>query len=146
MTAQIETTELVDAWLYGVLSGDGTITSLLGATGRIENTVGPITPALTLPKIHFQCVVSRDVTTTDGTIIDTNSLYDVEAIQVGDSFGVVQPLAARIHSLIHRTVYTFVGGGSLTCVRESILQRTEVHEGLVYRHLGGSYRIRCSRD
>jgi hypothetical protein len=144
MTVSIETVELVDPWLFGVLSGDATVSGLVG--GRIENTIGTLESDLVLPKVNFQCASSRDIPDNRGITIDTSNLYDVTAVGLYDSWTPLVPIAARIHELIQGAVYTFPGGGSLTCVRDMIIQRPEVVEGVTYRHLGGVYRIRCSKD
>jgi hypothetical protein len=144
MTIYIETVELVEPWLYSVLSSDSALVSMVG--GRIENTLGPLSDALILPKVIYSLNSSRDIRGNSGTIIDTLSMYDVKAIGVGSSWGVVKPIAIRIHQLIDLAQANLPGGGSLTCVRDSILQNPEVVSGQTYRHLGGTYRIRCSKD
>lgn len=144
MTASVETVELVEPWLFGVLNGDMTLNTLVG--GRIENTIGPLSTDLVLPKVNFQCISSRDIQNAQGLTIDTSSLYDITAVGLGDSWTSLTPIAVRIHMLIQGAVYTFPGGGSLTCVRDMVIQRPEIVEGATYRHLGGMYRIRCSKD
>jgi hypothetical protein len=144
MTASIELVELVDPWMFGVLSGDSTLNSLVG--GRIEGDLGPITPDMPLPKVRFETVSSRDIVEVGGDIMDTDSLYDVMAIGLGDSYSSITPIAVRIHELLHRQAHTFPGGGSLTCKRERIIKHPDVVQGQTYRYLGGTYRIRCSKD
>jgi hypothetical protein len=144
MTEAIETAGLVEPWIYTTLSTDPTLIGLVGT--RIENALGPLTAALILPKVHFQFISSRDVQSVSGDVIDTDSLYDVYAVGQGDSYASIKPIAERIHALLHRAQPTFPGGGSLTCARERILQQPDVVQGQTFRHLGGTYRIRCSKD
>jgi len=144
MTASIETVELVEPWLYGVLNGDSTLNALV--SGHIENTIGTLADSLALPKIVFQCISPRDVQNAQGLTIDTSNLYDITAVGLCDSWTPLIPIASRVHQLIQGIAYTFPGGGSLTCVRDMVIQRPEIVEGATYRHLGGMYRIRCSKD
>ena len=144
MTAAIETVELVEPWLFGVLNGDTTLNALVG--GRIESAIGPLSRSLVLPKIVFQCISARDIQNAQGLTLDTSSLYDITAIGLYDSWTPLIPVASRIHTLVQGVAYTFPGGGSLTCVRDMTIQRPEIVEGATYRHLGGMYRIRCSKD
>lgn len=144
MTVSIETVELAEPWLFGVLNGDTTLNALVG--GRIENAIGPLASDLVLPKVNFQMISSRDITNAQGIVIDTDSLYDVTAIGLCDSWTPIIPIASRIDQLINGVAYTIPAGGSLTCVRDMVIQRPEIVEGATYRHLGGMYRIRCSKD
>jgi hypothetical protein len=143
-SVQIETVELIEPWLYGVLNGDDTLRNMVG--GRIENAIGPLTDTLVLPKVTFQLISPRDIKNAQDLTIDTSNLYDIEAIGQYDSWTPLTPIASRIHALIQGVAYSFPGGGSLTCTRDLTIQRPEIVEGATYRHLGGTYRIRCSKD
>lgn len=144
MTARIETIELVEPWLYQVLHGDSTLNTAVG--GRFDTMLGDGGADLDLPKVQWAMVSTRDVANAQGQRIDTDNLYDIKVIGEGSSFGPLATIASRIDTLLDGQVYTFPGGGSLTCVRERIIQMEEPVIGVKYLHLGATYRIRCSKD
>lgn len=139
----IETVDLVEAWLYATLHGDATLSGLVD--GRVVSTIQAL-GALEVPYALFSMSTTRDITSQDGTVIDTSSIYTVKAVVAGSSWVEAKPIARRIHELIHKpaTTVTLSGGASLTCVRDRILQYPEEVTGQQYRHLGGLYRIRAS--
>lgn len=143
MSNEIETVDLVETWLYSTLHGDVTLAALVD--GRI---VGPVAALgdFEVPFVVFSLAGTRDIAANDGTIIDTSSIYVVKAVGAGSSWDTVRAIAARVHNLIHGKTYTFPGGGSLTCARERIVAYPEEEAGQQFRHLGGQYRIRASRD
>lgn len=143
MSNEVETVDLVETWLYSVLHGDVTLAGLVD--GRV---IGPVAALgdFEVPFVVFSLAGTRDITSVDGTIIDTSSIYTIKAVGAGSSWDAVRSIAARVHTLIHGKAYTFPGGGSLTCVRERIVEYPEEEAGQQYRHLGGQYRIRASRD
>jgi hypothetical protein len=141
----IETTGIIDPWLWATLSEDATLIGLIGDLDHLSGTLS--TAPLPLPYVTFMCQSSRDVGGVGGIRISTDNLYIVKAVAQGGTWDDVNQIAGRIDSLIHRPSSVMTeGSGSLTCVRESIVQYPEVTEGLQYRHLGGIYRIRASAD
>lgn len=139
----IETVDIIETWLYGVLSGDSTLSGLVG--GRISNTLS--STALTPPYVTFLMQSSRDVTGHSGDRISTDNLYIVKAVSQTASWAQGRALAARIDLLLHRPASVVTtGGGSLSCTREQIVQYPEVQDSIQYRHIGGIYRIRASSD
>lgn len=137
----IETVEVADTWIYATLSGDAALAALVG--DRISGTLAESLPQT--PYVTFLLTSSRDVTTFDGTVIAADCIYEVKAVGQGASWYDVTPIAKRVHELIHlgRDTAT-TASGSLTSVRERVIQYAEVDEGVQYRHLGGLYRIRAS--
>lgn len=140
----IETTEIVEPWLYSTLSADATLAGLVG--DRIFGTLSTDTPQT--PYVIFILLSPRDVVGVGGTRISTDNLYVVKGVAQTNSWDVLTPIAKRIDQLIHRPGSTMLGdaGGSLTCTREMTHQMPEIADGLPYRHLGGVYRIRASAD
>lgn len=138
MTTQ--TVSVAEAWLLDVLAGDATLVGLVGS--RFVSTLAPV-GNLALPCVSWSLMSSRDITAVGGEIIDTESIYLVKAIVMGASWTPAEPIADRIHTLIHGKSVTFSGTSSLTCVRDRIHQRPEEVGGQQYRHLGGMYKIRA---
>jgi hypothetical protein len=143
MTVEIETVELIEPWLYSTLSGDSTLSGLVG--GRITSTLNPLSEGVQVPFVYFGFASQRDIPNASGFSLDTESYYNVKGVALGNTYtGTLLSIAKRIHVLINGKTPTFSPSGSLTCVREQILQYPEVPAGVEYRHLGGLYRIRCS--
>lgn len=139
----IETIDIADAWLYATLSADTQLMDLVD--GRITGTLGAVT--LAAPYVHFMLSSTLDVNGVGGARISTDNLYIAKGVSQGSTWDDVSPIARRIDYLIHRPNSVMMqGSGSLSCIRERILQVPEVDGGLQYRHLGGYYRIRASAD
>lgn len=143
MSTGIETVDLVEPWLYSTLHGDATLSTLVG--GRVVGTLVPL-GSLELPYALFSFTSSRDVTSVDGTVIDTISLYTIKAVTASAGWTEAKAIAKRIHLLIHGKAVTLSPSGSLTCVRDRIISYPEEVAGQQYRHLGAIYRIRSSSD
>lgn len=141
----IETTGLIDPWIYGTLSEDSTLMGLIGGLDHLSGTLSAV--PLETPYVTFLCQSSRDVGGVGGIRISTDNLYIVKAVAQGGTWDDVSQIASRVDYLLHRPGSVMTeGSGSLSCIRESIVQYPEVTEGLQYRHLGGIYRIRASAD
>lgn len=140
----IETVEIVDKWLWDTLSGDATLSGMVN--GRISGTLSD--RVLETPYVHFSYQSDRNITAIGGEIISVDCRYLVKAVGKTSSWGTILPMAKRIQELIHRPYQTFqvTGVGSLTTIRESVVQQPESDSGIQYRHLGGIYRIRASAD
>lgn len=144
MPAEIETVDIVETWLWSTLFGDSELLGMIGP----DNIVGTLAPEmLDPPYVAWLCQSSIDITGNAGQIISTDNLYEVKTVAQTSSWDDVRPIARRVHTLLHRphTVVT-TDVGSLSCVRERIIQYPEVNGGVQYRHLGGIYRIRASLD
>lgn len=124
-------------WLYTVLSGDATITGLVGS--RIYDGLAPQGAALPFVVFNFQGGVDlRGV----GTVRVFNSgLYQVKAICQGESYAPAAAIADRIDELIHGNRGSVSDGSVVDCVREQPLTLIEQQNGVQYRHVGGLYRI-----
>jgi hypothetical protein len=143
MSSGVETVDLVETWLYNVLQGDATLGLLV--EDRVVGTLVPL-GTLKLPYVLFTFSGSRDVTSVDGTIIDTINMYTVKAVTASSSWTGARLIARRMHELIQGKSVTLTPTGSLTCVRDRIVQYPEEVAGQQYRHLGGIYRICASAD
>lgn len=133
--------DLVAGWLYATLSGDATITGLVGTD--VHEDIAPDDAGD--PHIVFTCLAPNDVRTGAGAYqIMTTGLWLVRAAVEGESYrGDIATLAARIDVLLDRKAATVTGGAVLSCVRERPHRMAERDEqtGKQWRHLGGEYRI-----
>lgn len=139
----IETVEIADTWLYATLSGDSALAVLVG--DRISGTLSG--EPLATPYVTFLCQSTLDVNGVGGARISTDNLYAVKAVAQASSWDDVVPIANRISALLHRpNQVVTTAAGSLTSVRQNLIQYPEVDEGVQYRHLGAVFRIRASAD
>ena len=129
------TTEVVKAetWLYGVLHGDAQLCALINS--QVYAYVAP--ESASYPFVVYHQQAASDVGGVGPVIIAASLLYTVKAVTVGRSYSALDPIAARIHTLLHAQG----GGNIIACVRESVFSLPEVDGGIEYRHLGGIYRI-----
>lgn len=144
MPGEIETVDIVEPWLWTTLSSDGVLIGIIGA----DNIAGTLAPdLLDPPYVAWLCQSTRDILGNAGQIIAVDTLYEVKAVAQTSSWDDVRPAARRVHELLHRPNEVVTADvGSLSCVRERIIQYPEVDGGVQYRHLGGIYRIRASLD
>lgn len=141
-----ETVDLIEPWMYGLLAGDAILLDLIGGEDHLSGTLSP--DELPLPYVTMILQSTRDIQNHVGEILSTESLYEVKAVAATSTWDDVIPIAARLKALLHRPgqIIDLPGGGSLTCIRERVIQYPENTEGVQYRHLGASWRIRASRD
>jgi hypothetical protein len=140
----IETVSIVQPWLYDVLTGDSALVDMVG-----EDISGALSPeALTPPFVSFLLDSGVDVLTGAGASrISVNTLYLVKAVAATTSWDDVGPIASRIDTLLHLPYQVVtLDNGSLSSIRERIVQYPEVQDGIAYLHLGALYRIRVSAD
>lgn len=128
----------VNQWLYTLLSGDATMTSLVG--NRIYDSIAPVGVAFPLVLFNFQG--GSDVSVVGGVRVMNSGLYQVKAVVQSGSNASALPIANRIDALLHRATGSAPGGLILASVREQPIAYPEVSkEGIQYRHLGGLYRV-----
>lgn len=142
----LETVDLIEPWLYGRLAGDADLLALIGGTDHLSGTLSP--DELPLPYVTMILQSTRDIQNNQGDILSTESLYEVKAVSATSTWDDVIPIASRLKALLHlpHQIVDLPDGGSLTCIRERGIQYAENTEGVQYRHLGASWRIRASRD
>jgi len=139
-----ETLDLVEPWIYSQLT-DAALLTLLGGLDHISGTLS--LDDLPLPYVHFSMNSTADVQGNSGLIISTDNVYLIKVVGATGSWDDLIPAASRIKQLFHRPGEVIdVDGGSLSCIRERIIQYPEITEGVQYRHLGAMWRIRASRD
>lgn len=133
-------TVAADQWLFGALSGDASLSALVG--GRVYGHVAP--QGAQMPFVLFQQqAAGADVRGVGPARIMANLLYVVRIVAESSSFGgSVQTAAGRIDAVLQAASGTVLAGTVLACVRERPFAMTETDEdGRQYRHLGGIYRM-----
>lgn len=134
----IESYDLIDTWLYATLSGDSALTALVGT--RIGSELSSAQWAG--PYVTWDAQSTRPIRSISGEILDTDSLFSVEAVTQSGSFASAAAIASRVRALLDGRNVT-VTGGSIACFRERELRTAESVEGVPYRALGDVYRIRA---
>lgn len=127
---------IVYNWIYSVLSGDATITNVVGT--RIYDSVSP---NLVYPYIIYNWQGGTDVTEISAIRIMMNGLFQVKVVDKSTSFNTISPVATRIDQLLHRASTTTSNGIILGSKRELPISLVELNNAIQYRHLGGIYRI-----
>lgn len=127
----------VDQWLYERLSGDTTLSNLVG--GRIYAYLAP--QDATLPFVLYSHQAGHDVRGVGPARIMTSLVYQVKAVGQGGSFGPLKAIADRLDTLLQGASGSVVDGTVLMCVREQPIEYVEIEDGVQYRHLGGLWRI-----
>src|SRR5690349_11900695 len=129
----IETVGMIEPWIYDRLSTDTQILSRVGVdsiSGTLSAT--PLVP----PYVTFLMNSNQDlVTGAGGDRISVETLYVIKAVAASGSWDDVLALATRIDQLFHlpNTVVT-LSGGSLSSIRDRVIEYPEVDEGVQYRH------------
>lgn len=131
---------LTARWIHTTLTGDATITSLVGA--RVADDPAPA--AMAEPLIVFGLLSTNDVATAAGVYrVMTDSLWLIRAIGEGESYEQLAAIATRIDQLFHRAAASVTGGTVFSSTREREHRQSELDQqtGKQYRHLGGEYRV-----
>lgn len=140
MTAVTETT-LTARWLSALLKADngaGGVATL--ATGGIRDTRAGRNA--TYPLVIFRFQGGSDLNAQGGDRrVWVNGLWAVYAVTREASDAAIEPIAARLDTLLHGKSAAVTGGLVLACVRQSPLMLPSLEDGVEARALGGVYRI-----
>jgi hypothetical protein len=138
----------LDKWLRSRLTGDATLTGLIGA--RIFEGFAPDKdPATNVPPVYplivFSVLSARDVNGIGGARIMTVPLLLVKVIGKGGGYNGIQPILRRIDTLLQAPdpASVTIDGVSYTilgAVRERPIKYPAALNGERYNHLGGEYR------
>lgn len=142
MSTGVETTQIVEPWLYSTLAADPSLTELVG--GLIINATAEEMENDPDNHVVFSFASSRDIRGIGTTRVQVDCIYLVKAVVRGQSYTPATPIFARIDALLSVDGTVSTEAGDLTCVRETITQYPERQDGAHFRHLGGTYRIRVN--
>lgn len=162
MSSGVETLEIVDTWLWSVLSTDAVLEELIA--DRLGYELGFTMPTIPdsdtgmgdLPDLGPDGMVrdyltwnmtsNRDVVGNAGQRIYTSAYYTVKAVTMSSSYSPLLPVTKRVDQLLHGA-FVDTDAGSLSCTRERIVQYVELPSSLLatrsgqFRHLGATYRF-----
>lgn len=126
-----------EQWITSKLSGDATITGVVG--NRIYTHLAP--DNTTFPYILISYQTSKDVVWVGANRVLTSINYVIRAITMAGSFSGIGNTAARINTVLHAASGTVAAGVVLGCVRIAPFVMVDPGEGVQYRHLGGIYKL-----
>lgn len=124
----------VERWLYSRLNAVHASTG-----GRVYADLIPQGEAL--PAILFQRQAGTDRPVFSGDRI-AEFTYVVRVVGETESTQELEAAASAIDTALEQVTGS-EGGLTIGCVREAPFSLTETSDGVQYRHLGGSYRIRA---
>ena len=126
-----------EKFLKARLSASSALAAVVGT--RIYSEIGP--GKASYPLVVFKCQGGQDVDTMPGVSLFLDEIYAVKAICTGNSYGPIEAAAAAIQTALQNVTGAVSGGTVLRCQRIAPLKYAELADGVVYRHLGATYRI-----
>ncbi len=134
----------IDAWIVDTLTGDATITGLVG--DRVYSEEAPA--GALFPYIVVRTLDTRDVTSATADRIMVTELRVIEAITEGQSYAPLKAIVERVDVLFHQrpdtgsqTAGSSAGVTIFASYRDRQLKLAETSDGRHYRRLGGIFRI-----
>jgi hypothetical protein len=131
----------INRWLYVTLSEDATLI----AQG-IKGVRDYIPEQAEFPRIVYNLQAGRDVNGIGGVRLLTRPLYQIKLINKGNIESNYLPLIERMDELLHNKTNETFEGYVFSARREQEINYFEPGEkgtDIVYRHVGGLYRIDC---
>lgn len=135
--------------IYGKLSGDSTLTNMLGAaptgyTKAIYHDPAPEGtgfPFVVLSKSSGIPTESFGSYTNGGTFAYETDVWLIKAVDQSPSADVAEGIAARITTLLNDASLSISGGTTMYLRRQSDVEYSEVIDGETFRHAGSQYRL-----
>jgi hypothetical protein len=121
-------------WLYATL----TTPPISGAAGVFEH---PAPEATASPWITFGQQAETDLAVIGERRVWADFLFLVRAISKGESSKALESIVDEIDSRLHRASGTTSDGRVVASVREEVFSFAEEDHGVIYKHLGGLYRL-----
>ncbi len=139
MSTGLETTQIIEPWLYETLSKDPALTGIVG-----DRVHANIAPQSDFPYLTFGLESTRDVQNHQGAVVLVDAIYLVKLVDNAESYDRITPGAARLSTLLHRPAGVTTPAGHLTVVRDRIVQYPQIADGIQYRHLGARFRFEAN--
>lgn len=124
-------------FIHDTLAIDTTLTGLVG--DRIYDGVAP--EGTTFPYVVYNFQGGSDAVAVGAARVLNNSLFQVKAVAMAQSYIGPAEIADRIDVLLQAATGTAVDGLILGTNREQPIMYTEVVDKTQYRHVGGLYRM-----
>lgn len=130
-------------WIYATLAGDSTLTSL-ACGSRIYDDQVPQTA--TFPLVTVRHFTQQDRKTMNESIFLEDTEHVIVAVGRGLSTGsivdvtVLETIAARIKTLLHRQSGSAARGLIYFCARQRPFTQQYTQNGITYVEVGGIYR------
>ena len=139
MPTLVDVGERIASWLYSRLSGDATLTTLVGS--RIYRELAPQGAAY--PMITFSQQSAIDKNGVAGAHLMDNQLWLVKVIGTGESYASMRPISDRIFQVLHQQGQVAVNGAFIgRAVREQMIPQGAEYVGSVrYNYLNAQFRI-----
>lgn len=131
------TTLTADRWIYATLSGDATLTGLVGS--RIYADIAPSDS--TFPAVVYNLMGMNPVQVVGMTTIARECIYQVKVIHDSGSYATCETIIERIRTLLQGAVGSATGGAIVQCNEDGDSRFVEFVDGKVYRHMAVSFRI-----
>jgi hypothetical protein len=138
----ISAQSVIEQWLYSTLSGDSTLSALVG--GRFYSSEVSQDDDTAYPCVLFSYYTGNDVLGMNASRHYSECVYKVVVIGLDQPFSALEAAYARADLLLHRqAAITVPGAGSIIhSYRSQPYQITETAPGgKQYRSLGGLYVI-----
>lgn len=116
-----------------------TLDNAVGVSDRVYFDVAPQDTSFPLAIYQYQS--GTDTMVVNAHRVFSDMAWIVKAVDRETSLATLRNVAGSIDAALHRASGTADGGTVLYCTREAPFQLTEEIDGIIYRHLGGVYRI-----
>lgn len=128
-----------ERWLYGVLTGNATLTGLVGT--RVYGQVVP--PEASYPLVYYTLAAAADnLLTHNAVVIWSPLVYAVRYVAKAESYTMLETGAAAIETALSRASGSNVSGVVVGCIYQAPFAMVELdRDGYEMRHLGGLYRL-----
>jgi hypothetical protein len=127
------------AWMFGVLSADATLKTLIGNPTRIFDGEAPQNSVFPYLVLGFQS--SIPTFTIKAERHHANVVYLVKAVIKGTAYGPVREIAERADAVLHAQRGTVSGGEVFLAVGEEEIKQAYSEDGVSYREMGRYYRL-----
>lgn len=127
-----------DKWLYGKLTGDGTLIGLIGS--RVYADIAKDGAAF--PLVVMQQMSARPLMNVGAAVIWFDEVWLVKGIDKSKSYAALGTIMNRVRAVLHAASGTVASSGTVVgCVEEAVIRYSELLEGVQYRHLGMEFRV-----
>lgn len=126
-----------DTWMYGVLSADATMQSLVGDRIYIDEAE----PEAAAPFVVIGFVDERETANAEAEIVMMQELWLVRAVAEGRDYGPCAPIIERVMQLLHKQQGSTAAGIVVGCKGENRVRYATVEDGIDYRQIGRYFRI-----